>query len=537
MSSFDINNYSIESKSLIFNKRNNKYSNNKSGLIESIPKLNFQQLFNSEKNPKIQNKSRNYQNTLDRALSNSSNNNHLNISNFQYDEENKYDTDNNLSMKCHNNIFDFYDIDNFYNNSTTLETKHLFSNSNIVMNKKNIINKTVRKKKILNLKSFINDKKIRSRNKYALDKFVNILNNLCEKHLRKVSFKILKKYKEDISLSVNNEDEIKLKNFEEKIIKSNNRNKNEFNDIISPTPIKSINNNNEYFNNLCDSNSNSARNYFYYIEQLSARYNREKEENFSTTMRYRPTNFSFVIKNFSNNKIFDNVKEEFRLIKKQCNTNKRNQIYLYKKYYGDIEAINEEDNESEEIKNNKGGKRNKNNSFNKSVGDFNHSNSFSCEDNLDFPINKLVRDMKLINDKRLQKNTKSKTQVLKSASEDIPKSDITIPVNSFDNIAEIGNIKKKNKEMNLYSKNNKNNINKDKIIIPNSYNTIKQQGINVLNESNNYFSESKKKQDEFQKNEMIKNNNDLNEDIIGKIVFSLIIFLAFIISFFAKNLK
>jgi len=537
MSSFDINNYSIESKSLIYNKRNIKYSNSKSGLIESIPKLNFQQLFNSEKNPKIQNKSRNYQNTLDRALSNSSNNNHLNISNFQYDEENKYDTDNNLSMKCHNNIFDFYDIDNFYNNSTTLETKHLFSNSNIVMNKKNIINKTVRKKKILNLKSFINDKKIRSRNKYALDKFVNILNNLCEKHLRKVSFKILKKYKEDISLSVNNEDEIKLKNFEEKIIKSNNRNKNEFNDIISPTPIKSINNNNEYFNNLCDSNSNSARNYFYYIEQLSARYNREKEENFSTTMRYRPTNFSFVIKNFSNNKIFDNVQEEFRLIKKQCNTNKRNQIYLYKKYYGDIEAINEEDNESEEIKNNKNSKRNKNNSFNKSVGDFNHSNSFSCEDNLDFPINKLVRDMKLINDKRLQKNTKSKTQVLKSASEDIPKSDITIPVNSFDKIAEIDNIKKKNKEMNLYSKNNKNNINKDKIIIPNSYNIIKQQGINVLNESNNYFSESKKKQDEFQKNEIIKNNNDLNEDIIGKIVFSLIIFLAFIISFFAKNLK
>ena len=147
MSSFDINNYSIESKSLIYNKRNIKYSNSKSGLIESIPKLNFQQLFNSEKNPKIQNKSRNYQNTLDRALSNSSNNNHLNISNFQYDEENKYDTDNNLSMKCHNNIFDFYDIDNFYNNSTTLETKHLFSNSNIVMNKRNIINKTVGRKK------------------------------------------------------------------------------------------------------------------------------------------------------------------------------------------------------------------------------------------------------------------------------------------------------------------------------------------------------------------------------------------------------
>ena len=102
-------------------------------------------------------------------------------------------------MKCHNNIFNFYDIDNYYNNSTTLETKHLFSNSNIVMNKKNIINKTVRKKKILNLKSFINDKKIRSRNKYALDKFVNILNNVYQKHLGKISFKILREYKVDIS--------------------------------------------------------------------------------------------------------------------------------------------------------------------------------------------------------------------------------------------------------------------------------------------------------------------------------------------------
>ena len=50
-------------------------------------------------------------------------------------------------MKCHNNIFNFYDIDNYYNNSTTLEAKHLFSNSNIVMNKRNIINKTVGRKK------------------------------------------------------------------------------------------------------------------------------------------------------------------------------------------------------------------------------------------------------------------------------------------------------------------------------------------------------------------------------------------------------
>ena len=214
-------------------------------------------------------------------------------------------------------LFDYYDIDNnFYsNNSTTLETKHLFSNSNIANNKKNVINKTVRKKQIINLKSFINDKKIRSRNKFALDKFINILNNVCEKHLRKISFKILREYKEIMSFSlINLDDEIKLKNLEEKINNSNNRNKNELNDIVSPIKIKPKNDNsNEYFNNICDSNPNSARNYFYYIEQLSSRYNRDKEEYFSNTIRYRPTNFSFVINNFSNNKIFDNVEKEFKL--------------------------------------------------------------------------------------------------------------------------------------------------------------------------------------------------------------------------------
>ena len=407
---FKLNNYSKDTKSLIYKKRNNKYSNNKFGLIESIPKLNFQQLFNPEQNPK--NKSRNGQNTLDRALSISSNNNILNKSNLELDDDKKYDTENNLSMKCHNNIFDYYDIDNnFYsNNSTTLETKHLFSNSNIANNKKNVINKTVRKKQIINLKSFINNKKIRSRNKFALDKFINILNNVCEKHLRKISFKILREYKENISFSlINLDDEIKLKNLEEKINNSNNRNKNELNDIVSPIQIKPKNDNsNEYFNNICDSNPNSARNYFYYIEQLSSRYNRDREENFSNTIRYRPTNFSFVINNFSNNKIFDNIQKEFKIIKKQCDMKDSTQNYLYKKYYGDIEAINEESNESDEIKNNKNCKRYRDNSFNKSIGDFNHSNSFSREDNLDFPINKLLHDMKFYNDKKDVKSVKSR---------------------------------------------------------------------------------------------------------------------------------
>ena len=77
----------------------------------------------------------------------------------------------------------------------------------------------------------------------------------------------------------------------------------------------------------------------------------------------------------------------------------------------------------------------------------------------------------------------------------------------------------------------------EKDLILNSNSPFRLQSSNIFNKSNIYFSDSKKKIIELQKNETIKENYELNENNIRKISFSLIILFSFIIEFFFKNLK
>ena len=278
-------------------------------LIGRIPKLNLQNILNKEKNITILPISRNANKSIDKQQFISTNHMDKSNINIDNDDERKYETDNNIPIKCHNNIFDFYDIDKCdTNNSTSFESKNISSNSYLNSNKKHMINKTVRKKRIINLKSFLFDRKIKSNKNNSLDKFFSILRKVL---LNKIFKKLVVKYNNNTSSRI---DEIKFKNFKEKIDKSNNRDNNipEINDIIVNTQVKLVDNNECYnCNNLSD--TNSCNNYFYYIEQLSSRYNREREENLFNMFKYRPTNISFVVKNFSNNTIFNNVDKQFKL--------------------------------------------------------------------------------------------------------------------------------------------------------------------------------------------------------------------------------
>ena len=540
MDSSKYKNYSKEINSFSYENKKNKSFNHRKGLIESIPKLNFQEILKSELKPKIIKKSRNNKITLDKSLFSSSKNN-SDKSNSEYNDDKKYETDNDLNIKSHNNIFDFYDIDkNDTNNSTTLETAHLLSSTNINLNKKNMINKTVRKKKIINLKSFLKDKKVKSRNKFSLDKFVSSLNNIFRRQLLKISFRKLYEYhKGETSIKISKDDEIKLKNLEEKVVRSIKKIKddsNRVNDNIIPFQMKSIDNNNDYYNNMSEPNSNSARNYFYYIEQFSSRYNREKEEDFLNEFKYKPTNISFVIKNFSNNNIFNNIQNEFKLFQKHCKMNVNNgyEIDLYKKYYGGIEAINEEDNESEDIKCRISSKRNEDKSLNKSVGEFNHSNSFSYDESLDCLLNKSVANMKFHNNKRTIKNKKSKIYIIESPKKDNFKFDINISKTIIDKISEIDFAKNKIEKKILIINNNMNSFCKDLIRKPNNISNSHKN--TILKKSCMDLSGSKKKFGKDKVKEKISKKLILNENSSKKFMFSLLIFLAFIIKFFLENL-
>ena len=295
MTSFSIFDNTKKSNSFSSSTKNGVISHN-NDLIGRIPKLNLQNILNIEKNITINPISRNENKSIDKQPFISTNNN-IDKSNIYLDndDERKFETDNNIPIKCHNNIFDYYDIDKCdVNNSTSFESKNISSNSYINSNKKNVINKSVRKKRIINLKSFLYDRKIKSNKKNILDKFISLLRKVA---LQKI-FKKLVKYNDNTSSRI---DEIKLKNFKEKINKSNNKDNDipEINDIIVTTQVKLVDNNNECYNCNNLSDTNSCNNYFYYIEQLSSRYNREREENLFNMFKYRPTNISFVVNNFS----------------------------------------------------------------------------------------------------------------------------------------------------------------------------------------------------------------------------------------------
>ena len=505
-------------------------------LIGRIPKLNLQNILNKEKNITIIPISRNANKSIDKQQFISTNHMDKSNINIDNDDERKYETDNNIPIKCHNNIFDFYDIDKCdTNNSTSFESKNISSNSYLNSNKKHMINKTVRKKRIINLKSFLYDRKIKSNKNNSLDKFFSILRKVL---LNKI-FKKLVKYNNNTSSRI---DEIKFKNFKEKIDKSNNRDNNipEINDIIVNTQVKLVDNNNECYNCNNLSDTNSCNNYFYYIEQLSSRYNREREENLFNMFKYRPTNISFVVKNFSNNTIFNNVDKQFKLINDQSkiNYNVQSQINLYKKYYGDIEAINEEDNESEEIKNRKSSRRNQDGSLN---------DPLSLDDNIDFSMKKMLYNIKVFNNKIPNKNNKLRIYKVNEPIYDNKKINIEMSMDNINKITEIDKIKRKNDEVKSKINKSFNNFNKHnsykKGIINNDIFSANPNKLNLLNKSKLVSSDDEKK-----KSKKIKklNSKEKEKDNATKFIFNEIIptklisfalFFVFIIVFLSKNYK
>ena len=96
------NNPKIKKKHFINNSKKYITPSNKKTLIENIPKLNLHDIL---KKSKFNNKIRNNKIIIDKSLFYSSDNNNQNITYNDFEnEDKKFDTDNNLSINCHNNI-------------------------------------------------------------------------------------------------------------------------------------------------------------------------------------------------------------------------------------------------------------------------------------------------------------------------------------------------------------------------------------------------------------------------------------------------
>ena len=504
----DFKNYK-EYKPIIYNNnKSDKIFEKRIDLIKSIPKLNFQGISNLNSKSKILFRSRNNKITFDKSLYNLSRNKI--ISNLDTIEGNKYGTDYNLNINGNNNIFDMDDFEK-YNNSTTIETKDILSHSNNLINKKKMINKTIRKKRIINLKSFINDSKVKSRNKFILNKFINIFKNIYEINLMRRSFRKLLKYQENKILSkINNE--------------------GEKNNIISYSQIKLLNKSNNYYNSSYSnsmSDSNSGRNYIHYIDKISSRCNREREkENILTIIKYRPTNISFVLNHFSNNTIFNNIQDQLGIFKNQCKMNNEkniNQIKLFKKYYGDVEAINEEENESEEIKINKSSKRSGDNYLKASHNNLFQPNSYSHGNKLYAPLKKLLSKNKLYNNKNIIDKRKSKTYIFEQPNKDTSKFNLNKQLFIFNSISKNDIIRNKNKHEKYHSYDNEIVLNEKIINIP------------MKNDISNVIHTNVKKNKKKIKSKKTKEiNQNLNENYYPKLILGFIILLSFIIHFFSK---
>ena len=96
------NNPKIKKKHFINNSKKYITPSNKKTLIENIPKLNLHDIL---KKSKCNTKIRNNKIIIDKSLFYSSDNNNQNITYNDFEnEDKKFDTDNNLSINCHNNI-------------------------------------------------------------------------------------------------------------------------------------------------------------------------------------------------------------------------------------------------------------------------------------------------------------------------------------------------------------------------------------------------------------------------------------------------
>ena len=302
----------------------------------------------------------------------------------------------------------FLNINNIFINKTNpsliitnCKTPKRLENNNIFSvndNKKQIINKTVRKKKLLNINNFINE--FLAKNKISHEKYIKkwkIISYLYyQKNMKK---NLLKKLIENKINDANRGDYITI------LDKSN---AHESNNFIVTTQIKPVLNNEDSIinthNNFNMSKINfsniiniSNNNYFDYIEQLSERYNIENKDNENNEY----TNISYILKNFTKNAIFKNISynfEKFRKFEEKMNSclNKNDVNFkIYKKYHGNIESIHEEDNESEENKLNES----KDKSLLKKIVNSNINNIFKIKSpKKDVAVVKITKKMPSINE-------------------------------------------------------------------------------------------------------------------------------------------
>ena len=356
-------------------------------------------------------------------------------------EDKIYDTEN-IFFNINNNIFINKTNSNLiFNNCTSTENKNMDNKKifQIKNNNKQMINKSIRKKKILNINTFVNNILNNKMNIIKDNKCIQKWKYISNSYYKKILIKsILKK------LIENKNNIIKRKND-----KKNKNISHESNNIIVTTQIKPVIQNLHKIPNYNDKDNDnykiidfiniikfSKNNYFDYMEQLSERYNIENDKNEKGSNSF--TNISFVLNNFANNKIFKDISAGFEKLKKlEQNMNYKNALNfkIYEKYHGNIESIYEEDDESEE------------NKLNERIDNKKDKKSYS-------PIKKYINNIKDID---IFKKTNLKFKINSPNKDNI---NIIIPKN-IPSINEVDNWFKKN----VSQKNNKNYKFKESILI------------------------------------------------------------------------
>ena len=204
---------------------------------------------------------------------------------------------------------------------------------------------------------------------------------------------------------------------------------------------------------------------------------------------------------------------------------------MYKKYYGNIEAINEEENESEENKNRKSSRRNENDSI---------SDNISIEDNIDYSVKKLLLNIKFNKNKTILKDKNPRIYKINPPIPDKIKFDIQSSIYITSQISKIESIR------NHYLKKG-NKDSKQEYIIKNKYKYENLKKNENINKTYTLFSRRRKEKDETRLKSESKekiNNNGIVTDISSQIdekgfnkVFSIIVFAIFVCVFLSKNLK
>jgi len=423
------------------------------------------------------------------------NNNNQNNKSFEDDnDDKKYNTDNTFIYKYNNNnIFDYIDksdSNSIINSSTSPDiqntefNKKAFisrnkNNNHIYSSPKAFINKSIKKKKILNLKSFFkNNEKLQkislsSNNNTFIHKFKYIICLYYKKYM----------IKEIIKSLINIKNNYKIQ-YEKIINRQNEKNKyiiNPINNIIVSTEIKSINdnfnNNNKHLIKVDNKKlvhfSNNNNSYTDYFDQLSEKYNKEQEENEKS--EYNPTNLSFVLNNFVNHTIFKNISKEFEKFKeydKKMSLLEQNEIKykIYTKYHGNIESIYEEDDESE---------IDKDSIINDQLEDINNQ-----KDNLDSPMNRIINDFNIFESEDFINKKTIKINAPEKDNKKIIFPKIFPSITQIDSLQKIKEIQNSFLNNNVNNDNNENNKNiklKESLLVSNDINNKIIQTNNIFN--------------------------------------------------------